>query len=622
LEIVQRQLSSRTVKAGEEELFKARARESGSVKIIDIVTARLDAKSDSYVVSLPSLRLNDVRITPDMVKEHERMLTGGFYAEVTLGYDGSIAQEKGGRPFGVDSLRAIQLSKREVLDVLAKGRTSFTTAEWRDMLLRSVGFEPAGLNDRAKDALLLRMVPFVERNYNMVELGPRGTGKSHLFQQVSPYAHLISGGKATVARMFVNNASGQRGLVCQYDVVCFDEVSGVSFDQKDGVNIMKGYMANGSFARGRDSISASASMVFVGNINQSVDTLVKTSHLLAPFPQVMIDSAFFDRFHAYIPGWEVPKMRPEFFTNRYGLITDYLAEFMREMRKRSFADAIDRYFKLGNNLNQRDTIAVRKTVSGLLKLLYPNGEFDKEAVRQCLEYALETRRRVKEQLKKIGGMEFYDVHFSYIDQDTHEERFISVPEQGGGKLIPDGPMNPGVLHTIGTGSGGHLGLYRLETQITAGTGKFAVSGIGSSSSAREALKVGFDFFRANIARISGSAKASEHDYHVHLVELQNSGATTSITLAGFVAACSGILQKPLQGQLVVLGDMSLGGNIKPVENLAGCMQLAFDCGAKRVLLPMSSVTDIPSIPGELFAKFQTSFYSDPVDAVFKALGVD
>jgi ATP-dependent Lon protease len=407
-----------------------------------------------------------------------------------------------------------------------------------------------------------------------------------------------------------------------WDVVAFDEVAGINFKEPDGVQIMKGYMANGSFARGRDSISASASMVFVGNINQSVDTLVKTSHLLAPFPQAMIDSAFFDRFHAYIPGWEVPKMRPEFFTNRYGLITDYLAEFMREMRKRSFADAIDRFFKLGNNLNQRDTIAVRKTVSGLLKLLYPNGDFGKEEVRKCLEYALETRRRVKEQLKKIGGMEFYDVHFSYIDQETRDERFIAVREQGGGKLIPDGPMNPGVLHTIGTGTSGHLGLYRLETQITAGNGKFTVSGLGSNTSAKEALRVGFDYFKANISRVSGASKASEHDYHVHIVELQNSGATTTITLAGFIAACSGILQKPLQGQLVVLGDMSLGGNVKPVENLAGCMQLAFDCGAKRVLLPMSSVTDIPTIPGELFAKFQTSFYSDPVDAVFKALGVD
>jgi ATP-dependent Lon protease len=508
------------------------------------------------------------------------------------------------------------------MEELFEARKHFTTKQWIDALTRSTGMEPTVLDERTLWHLLVRLIPFVENNYNVCELGPRGTGKSYVYEEVSPNSILVSGGQTTVANLFYNMSRRQVGLVGLWDVVAFDEVAGINFKEPDGVQIMKGYMANGSFARGRDSIAASASMVFVGNINQSVDTLVKTGHLLAPFPKAMIDSAFFDRFHAYIPGWEVPKMRPEFFTNRYGLITDYLAEFMREMRKRSFADAIDRYFKLGNNLNQRDTIAVRKTVSGLLKLLYPNGQFDKEDVRQCVEYALETRRRVKEQLKKIGGMEFYDVHFSYIDQESRDERFISVPEQGGGKLIPDGPMNPGVLHTISTGSGGHLGLYRMETQITAGNGKFAVSGIGSSTAAREALKVGFDYFKANLSRISGASKAGDHDYHVHIVELQNSGATTAITLAGFIAACSGILQKPLQGQLVVLGDMSLGGNVKPVENLAGCMQLAFDCGAKRVLLPMSSVTDIPTIPGELFAKFQTSFYSDPVDAVFKAIGVD
>jgi ATP-dependent Lon protease len=336
----------------------------------------------------------------------------------------------------------------------------------------------------------------------------------------------------------------------------------------------------------------------------------------------MIDSAFFDRFHAYIPGWEVPKMRPEFFTNQYGLITDYLAEFMREMRKRNFSDAVDRYFKLGRDLNQRDTIAVRRTVSGLLKLLYPDGAYDKGAVRRCLEYALETRRRVKEQLKKIGGMEFFDVHFSYIDQETREETFISVPEQGGDKLIPDGPLNPGVLHTIATGGSGHLGLYRLETQTTAGNGKFNVSGLGSSGPAKEAVKVAFDYFKANISRVSGLAKAGDHDYHLHTVELHNTGPTKAMTLSSFVALCSGILQKPAQAQLVVLGDMSLGGSVIPVENLAECLQVAFDSGAKRILLPMASVGDIPSIPGELFAKFQTSFYADPVDAVFKALGAE
>ncbi len=412
------------------------------------------------------------------------------------------------------------------------------------------------------------------------------------------------------------------GLVGVWDVVAFDEVAGITFKEKDGVQIMKDYMASGSFSRGRDAINAYASMVFVGNINQSVDTLVKTSHLLAPFPDDMIDSAFFDRFHAYVPGWEIPKMRPEFFTNQYGMIVDYLAEWMREMRKRTFGDAISKYFKLGRDLNQRDTIAVKHTVSGLLKLLYPNEEYKKDAVRRCLEYALETRRRVKEQLKKIGGMEFFDVHFSYIDLDTLQEKFISVPEQGGGTLIPDGPMSPGALHTVATGSGGHLGLYRLETQVTAGNGALKTSGLGSNSGAKEAIKVGFDFFRANASRVSASIKAGDHDYHLHIVELQNTGPTNALTLSAFVALCSAVFSKPIQSQMVVLGSMSLGGNVIPGENLAQSLQVAFDSGAKRILLPMASVRDIPTIPGELFAKFQTSFYSDPTDAVFKALGVD
>ena len=336
----------------------------------------------------------------------------------------------------------------------------------------------------------------------------------------------------------------------------------------------------------------------------------------------MIDSAFFDRFHAYIPGWEIPKMRPEFFTNQYGLIVDYLAEFLREMRKRNFGDAVNKYFKLGRDLNQRDTIAVKHTVSGLLKLLYPNEEYDKEAVRRCLEYALETRRRVKEQLKKIGGMEFYDVHFSYIDQETMEERFISVPEQGGGALMPDGPLNPGVLHTIATGASVRLGVYRIETQITAGNGKLTISGLGSNTTARESIKIGFDYFKANAPSVSASAKPADHDFHLHVVELQNTGPTVAMTLATFVALCSGVLGKPVQSQMAVLGSMSLGGSIIPVENLAESLQVAFDAGAKRILLPMASVGDIPTIPGELFAKFQTGFYSDPRDAVFKSLGVE
>jgi ATP-dependent Lon protease len=487
------------VRPDEAEKVKSKIKERGSYKVIDKVTVRLNERRDVYEALLSNLGVKDAEISGSYVKQFEKLLVGGIWCIVTVHY--FFEEGSKGSPFTVGDLKPIQMPNMD-LEGLFEGRRAFSEAQWIDVLCRSTGMEPSNLDDRVKWHLVVRMIPFVENNYNCCELGPRGTGKSHIYKEISPNSILISGGQTTVANLFYNMARRTVGLVGLWDVVAFDEVAGISFKDKDGVQIMKDFMASGSFARGRDAVQASASMVFVGNINQPVDTLVKTSHLLAPFPETMIDSAFFDRFHAYIPGWEVPKMRPEFFTNQYGLITDYLAEFMREMRKRNFSDAVDRYFKLGRDLNQRDTIAVRRTVSGLLKLLYPHGEFDKEAVRRCLEYALEARRRVKEQLKKIGGMEFFDVHFSYIDQETREEKFISVPEQGGDKLIPDGPLNPGVLHTVATGGSGHLGLYRLETQTTAGNGKFNVSGLGSSSMAREAVKVAFDYFKANLSRVS------------------------------------------------------------------------------------------------------------------------
>ena len=478
--------------------------------------------------------------------------------------------------------------------------------------------EPSHFKERVKWHLLARMIPLVENNYNFCELGPRGTGKSHIYKEISPNSILVSGGQTTVANLFYNMGARKVGLVGLWDCVAFDEVAGINFKDHDGIQIMKDYMASGSFSRGRESINASASMVFVGNINQSVESLVKTSHLLAPFPEAMIDSAFFDRFHAYVPGWEIPKMRPEFFTNQYGLIVDYLAEYLREMRKQSFSDAIDKFFKLGNNLNQRDTIAVRRTTSGLLKLVAPNGAYTKDTVRKCMEYALETRRRVKEQLKKIGGMEFYDVHFSYIDLEDGVERFVTVPEQSGGALVPEGRLQPGTLHTISMGSSEMPGIYRMEVQSIPGGGKINASG----SAPKETMRVAFDYFKANSSRVSASIKPSERDFHSHLVELQNTGVPQSLTLASFIALCSAALGKPVQSQLAVMGDMSLGGTVVQVRNLAESMQVAFDAGAKRILLPMSSVTDIPTVPGELFSKFQTSFYSDPVDAVFKALGVE
>jgi ATP-dependent Lon protease len=618
LRTVKKILSENYVRPDEAEKVKSTVRERGSLKLIDKVTVTLNEKRDVYEALLSNLGVNRIEVPSAIVKKFEKLLVGGIWCIITLEY--FFEEDQKGTPFLLRDLKPIQMPNMD-LEELFQGRRAFTEKQWIDVLLRSTGMEPTNFQDRVKWHLLARMVPLVENNYNLAELGPRGTGKSHIYKEISPNSILVSGGQTTVANLFYNMARRQVGLVGLWDVVAFDEVAGISFKDKDGVQIMKDYMASGSFARGRDAINAYASMVFVGNTNQPIDTLVKTSHLFAPFPESMVDAAFFDRFHAYIPGWEIPKMRPEFFTNQYGLIVDYLAEWLREMRKRNFGDAINRYFKLGRDLNQRDTIAVKHTVSGLLKLLYPNEEYDKDAVRRCLEYALEARRRVKEQLKKIGGMEFFDVHFSYIDVETLEEKFISVPEQGGGSLIPDGTLSPGVMHTVATGSGGHLGLYRLETQVTSGNGTLKTSGLGSNSAAKEAIKVGFDYFKANANRVSATIKPGDHDYHLHAVELHNTGPTSAMTLAAFVALCSGLFGKPIQQQMVILGSMSLGGNIVPVENLAEALQVAFDAGAKRLLLPMASVRDIPTIPGELFAKFQTGFYADPVDAVFKALGV-
>ena len=618
LRTVKKILAENYVRPDEAEKVKSTIRERGSLKIIDKVTVTLNEKRDVYEALLSNLGVSRIEVPSSIVKRFEKLLVGGIWCIATLEY--FFEEDQKGSPFLLRDLKPIQMPNLD-LDELFQGRRAFTEPQWIDALLRSTGMEPTNFQERVKWHLLARLIPLVENNFNLAELGPKGSGKSHIYKEISPNSILISGGQTTVANLFYNMARRQVGLVGLWDVVAFDEVAGISFKDKDGVQIMKDYMASGSFARGRDSINAYASMVFVGNI-EHVDTLVKTSHLFAPFPEAMIDSAFFDRFHAYIPGWGIPKMRPEFFTNQYGMIVDYLAEWLREMRKRNFGDAINKYFKLGRDLTQRDTIAVKHTVSGLLKLLYPNEEYDKEAVRRCLEYALESRRRVKEQLKKIGGMEFFDVHFSYIDVESMEERFISVPEQGGGSLIPDGPLNPGVMHTVATGgAGSHLGLYRLETQVTSGNGTLKTSGLGSNAAAKEAIKVGFDYFKANASRVSASIKPGDHDYHLHVVELHNTGPTNAMTLAAFVALCSGVFGKPIQQQMVILGSMSLGGNIVPVENLAESLQVAFDAGAKRILLPMASVKDIPTIPGELFAKFQTGFYADPVDAVFKALGV-
>jgi ATP-dependent Lon protease len=580
--------------------------------------------------------LKNVVIADEHIKNYEKLLSGGIWCIIRMNYnrlderydDFDSSPSKGSKknkvsPFVIEELTPIQLPNMD-MEEFFEGRKKFSKDEWIDVIIRSVGLEPTHFTERAKWHLLVRIVPLVKNNYNLCELGPRGTGKSHIYKEISPNSILISGGQTTVANLFYNMANRTIGLVGMWDCVAFDEVAGITFKDKDGIQIMKDFMASGSFARGKEEKSANASMVFVGNINQSVDVLLKTSHLFKPFPEAMAyDSAFFDRMHYYVPVWEIPKMRPELLTNEYGFITDYIAEFFREMRKRAYADGLDKVFKLGsNNLNQRDVIAVRKTVSGLIKLLYPHGEYIKDDVIEILEYALEGRRRVKEQLKKIGGMEFYDVHFSYIDNESFEEFFVSVPEQGVGKLIPEGQGKPGHLYTVAHGDSGMLGVFKIETEVVGGNGKFEVTGAGSDREAKESLKTAQNYFKANKKSVSSSISIDNSNYLMHIADCQGIGITSDLALCAFVALCSSSLKKPIQSQMCILGNMSIGGTINKVEELANKLQVCFDAGAKKILLPMSSAADIPTVPSDLFAKFQTSFYTSPEDAVFKALGIE
>ena len=620
VERVKNILSDNFVRPDEAEKIKSKIREMTRYTVIDKLTVKLNEKRDIYVAEFSNLGLKDIEISSKYVKDFDKLLGGGIWCIVKLEYYYD-ENEKLSTPFIIESVTPIQMPNMDI-DELIKGRRDFSKEEWIDILIRSIGMEPTQLEEHVKWHMLLRMVPLCENNYNMCELGPRGTGKSHLYKEISPNSILISGGQTTVANLFYNMARRKIGLVGMWDTVAFDEVAGITFKDKDGIQIMKDYMASGSFARGKEEKAASASMVFVGNINQSVDVLLKTSHLFEPFPEVMAyDSAFFDRMHFYLPGWEIPKMRPELLTNSFGFITDYLAEYLREMRKRTFGDSIDKYFRLGNNLNQRDVIAVRKTVSGLIKIIYPHGEFEKEDLEEILRYALLGRRRVKEQLKKIGGMEFYDVHFSYIDNETMREEFISVPEQGSGSLIPEGLGRAGHVYTIGLGDSGMIGIYKIETEVISGSGKFEKTGLGYSREAKESIETAFRYFKANSRNMSSSISTTSKDYLMHIQDVNGVGMTSSLSLAAIIAMCSGALNKPVQSQLVILGSVSIGGTINKVEDLANTLQVCFDAGAKKILLPMVNAGDIALVPPELFAKFQIMFYSTAEDAVFKALGV-
>lgn len=611
------------VRPDEAEKIKSKIRELGQYTIIDNITVKLNEKRDVYEAEFSNLGIRGVDVPVAYVKRYDKLLGGGIWclAKMEYYYD---EFDRNRSPFVLVNLNPIQLPTMDVDEIL-QARKHFTKEQWIDVMMRSIGLEPSQLDYNVKWHMLLRLVPLVENNYNLCELGPRSTGKSYVYKEISPNSILVSGGQTTVANLFYNMNTRQVGLVGLWDCVAFDEVAGIKFKDQDGIQIMKDYMASGSFARGKEEKHANASMVFVGNINQSVEAILKTSHLFEPFPDAMAnDTAFFDRMHYYLPGWEVPKMRPEHFTDNYGFIVDYISEFFREMRKRpSYADCIDHYYKLGRDLNQRDVIAVRKTVSGMAKLIYPDGNFGKEETEELLQYALVGRRRVKEQLKKIGGMEFYDVRFSYVDKETLEENYVSVPEQGGGKLIPEGTMKPGHIFTAGRGSNGNMGVFKIETEAIAGTGRFECAGLASGGrDARENVKLAFKYFEVNAKHISGAIAVQREDYMMHVIDLQGVGVTSELSLAAFIALCSVALGRPVQPEMAVLGSMTIGGTITKVEELANLMQVCFDAGAKRILLPMASAADIATVPAELFSKFQLAFYQSPEDAVVKAVAAD
>ena len=634
---VKRILADNFVRPDEAQKILSQLRKKGSHTVIDMITVNLDIKKNCFFASFSNLGLDKVPIADEYPEKYDRLLCGGIWCIVQLDYEvegdnnfglvdlggeplqSSQKKQKNLTPISIRKLTPIQMPHIDI-DELKRGHKAFTKDEWLDILLRSIGMEPDEFTEREKWLLLTRMIPLVENNFNLCELGPRSTGKSHLYKEISPNSILISGGQTTVANLFYNMGRKSVGLVGLWDCVAFDEVAGIKFKDKDGIQIMKDYMASGSFARGKEEKAASASMVFVGNINQSVDVLLKTSSLFDPFPPEMgTDTAFLDRIHCYLPGWEIPKFRPEHFTNDYGFISDYLAEFIRELRKEQYGDALDHYFRLGKNLNQRDTIAVRRMVDGYLKLMYPDGVFDKSELEEVLQISLEMRRRVKEQLKKLGGMEFYDVNFSYIDLEDMSEHYVSVPEQGGGKLIPDGMCNPGQVYTV---SRGKIGVFRLESQMLPGSGKFERTGLGSDRDCKESTNTAFNFLKANGKRISGGISTASKDYIINYQDLQGIGMTGKLALPTLIALCSIALGRPTVSTLAVLGEISISGTILKVDELANSLQVCLDSGAKKVLLPITSAADLGTVPPELVGSFNLIFYSSAEDAVFKALGVE
>jgi len=618
LEIVNETLAKNVIRPDEAMKAQSRLRERGPQTFIDKVKVRLVDSEDKYWAELSNFGNRYIHIPESAIQKYERLLEGGMWAEVKMEYQADEAAGGQIRPFFIKEIRPIQLASFD-LDEYRESRAAFTTDEWMDLLLRSIGMEPAHFDQRLKLLFLLRLIPMVERNYNLVELGPRGTGKSFVYREVSPYSILISGGKTTVANLFYNLSTNKVGLVGLWDAVAFDEVAGIQFGDTTAIQILKDYMESGSFSRGREEIPAEASLVFVGNINQPVDVLVRTKHLFAPLPEAMQDMALIDRFHAYLPGWEAPKMQNDFFTDHYGFVVDYLAEAIRELRKYNMTEVIDHDFALGGHLNARDSKAVRKTVSGFIKLLHPDRKQTKEEVRTYLELAIELRRRVKEQLKKMGAFEYYQTSFSYRDLETQQEIPVGVPEEGGRSLIAQDPLPPGSVYAAAY-SGEHVALQRIEVGKMPGSGKLRITG-GLDRATRESIQTAFDYLKGSKSQLGVEKDIESYDFHVQVVDLLASGRESKAGVAFFIALLSLLREQPVQPGLVVLGEMTIHGNIQSVQSLAEPLQVIMDNGGRRVLLPTSNKRDLLEVPGDIVERVDPLFFSDPLQAALKALGL-
>lgn len=630
VEKIRKILAENYVRPEESEKVKSLIRERGEYTVIDKVSAVLDEYKDIYVARFSNLEIEPFVLQSDYAVKYTKILMGGIWCIARIGYtyqQDSMEDEKKRRkkrgpedsPFRILGLKPIQLPNLDAAEMIDK-RKEFTTEEWIAMLLRSEGMEPDALSEKEKLHFIERMVPLAEHNYNLCELGPRGTGKSHLYKEISPYSILMSGGQTTTANLFYSMAAHRVGLVGHWDCVAFDEVAGMRFRDLDAIQIMKDYMASGSFARGRDMINADASMVFVGNINDSVQNLLKVAHLFEPFPpEFNNDSAFFDRIHYYLPGWEIPKMRSELLTEKYGLITDCLAELTRELRKKDCTHLLDAYFRLNNKFNKRDETAVRKTMSGLIKLIFPDENVTEDEMRRLLEYAIEGRRRVKEQLKLMAGVEFADVALGYVDE-YGSETVVSVPEQASNTLIPAEKLPAGHVFALGANQiDGEVAVYRLENKVIRGNGKMETQGIGGNRAVNECVDAAWYYFMDKARSILPGTTLSDHDYLLYYADPQSKGLSTEVSVAELVGLCSAVANRPVMEATAVIGEIKLSGTMGEIKNLENIVRMAKNAGAKQLLLPIQSMQELMHVPGELLTAVQPIFYSDPIEAVKKAI---